>query len=124
MASTQAEGANIRVTWTQPNSRGSTITSYSIFIENSVASMILYESDCLGTSNTVLYDSTCLIPFQVLRDEMNLVQNDPIVIQVSATNDYGTSDLSDKNTGGATVQDVPHKPPALSMTRGGLTSQN
>lgn len=73
MASTQAEGANIRVTWTQPNSRGSTITSYSIFIENSVASMILYESDCLGTSNTVLYDSTCLIPFQVLRDEMNLV---------------------------------------------------
>ena len=44
-------------------------------------------------------------------------------MQVSATNGYGTSVLSDKNIVGARVQTVPHKPATASLSRGSLTTQ-
>lgn len=67
--------------------------------------MSLYEANCLGTSSNVLYDQTCNIPFSVLRDPLrfNLAQNDLVKVQIRATNFYGASILSDKNTVGALV---------------------
>ena len=79
---------------------------------NSVNSTTLYESDCLGTSTNVLYDQTCTIPHSVLNDASGyaLAQGSVVKVQISATNSYGTSILSDANTDGALVETAPHKP--------------
>lgn len=56
--------------------------------------------------------------------DYNLVEGDRIEVQVTASNIYGTSDLSEiVDSSIKYVQTVPHKP-AQSPERGALTSQN
>ena len=44
-----------------------------------------------------------------------------VVAQITATNDFGTSELSEKNTVGAEIQTEPHKP-STPPSRGTQTS--
>ena len=47
-ATTVAIGSDVKISWTSPNERGSIITSFAVFIEDSTGNMVLYEDDCAG----------------------------------------------------------------------------
>ena len=67
-ATTAIDGTEVIITWSKPESRGSPITSYAVYIEDSDGNMDLYEENCLGTLTGVLYDNTCAVPLSTLKD--------------------------------------------------------
>ena len=56
--------------------------------------MVLRGDNCAGTASNVLYQQKCTISLSTLRDTFSLAQGELVVAQISATNSYGTSELS------------------------------
>lgn len=122
-ATTVIIGSDVKISWTSPSGRGSVVTSYAVYIGDDEGVMVLYEEECAGTGPSVLNYQECTVPLATLRDaaQFNLAQEDLVVAQITATNDFGTSELSEKNTVGAEIQTEPHQP-STPPSRGTQTS--
>lgn len=107
--------SDLRVTWQAPNERGSPITTYNVYVKDKSGSNVEY-TDCASTS------TICSIALTDLLQNYLLLEADDIEVQVTATNFFGTSDLSVvDSTQVKQVQTVPHKP-SNAPARGGLTA--
>lgn len=98
----QIVNSDLRVTWTAPNERGSSITVYNVYVQNKAGLNAEYQ-DCRSL------DLICSIALSDLLTDYALLEDDRIEVQVTATNAYGTSELSVVDTV-KLVQTVPHKP--------------
>jgi hypothetical protein len=84
--------------------RGTSITTYTVYVQDQSGSNVEYEA-CTSL------DTLCSIALTDLWIDYNLVEGDRIEVQVTATNIYGTSDLSEVvDSSIKYVQTVPHKP--------------
>lgn len=95
--------SKLRIDWTAPDDRGSSLTSYTILIESSTPGTFLEDTvNCPGTAPANTY---CEIPLSKLQDGSftGLAQGDAVVVTVAATNAFGTGAASDSTatTGGA-----------------------
>jgi hypothetical protein len=69
------------------------------------------DTNCDGSDATVMANLFCLVPMSSLRAaSFNLILDDLVVAVVTASNEIGTSDPSDVNTGGAVVMTEPAAP--------------
>jgi hypothetical protein len=95
--------------------RGSEITVYNVYVKNQSGNNVNY-ADCESL------ETLCSIAMSDLLTDYDLVEDDRIEVQVTATNIYGTSDLSEIVEGSVKlVQTTPHKP-SQSPMRGALTA--
>ena len=84
----QIVNRDLRVTWVEPNERGDPITLYNVYVANKAGQNVEY-TDCASTS------LVCSIALTDLLTDYLLMEDDEIRVQVTATNNFGTSDLSD-----------------------------
>jgi hypothetical protein len=105
--------ADLRITWAAPNERGSQITVYQVYVVNGSGDDVEH-TDCNAL------ETMCSIVFSDFIDTYGLVEGQDIHVKVTATNGFGTSDISVVDlTSVKAVQTVPHKPLAA-PTRGEL----
>jgi hypothetical protein len=105
------------VTWIAPNKRGSDITGYNLYVQNSLGVSVEY-LPCAQLQ------TLCSIALTDLIQDYELTEGQNIIVQISATNYYGTSPLSSINLSSVKkVETVPHKPLSAPQ-RGALTTQN
>ena len=104
----------VDITWVTPDKRGSDITSYTTYVLDSASTMQTVCDSSLA--------NTCSVPLTTLYS-YGLTQGELVVVQVTATNAYGASEMSEVNTGGALVETVPHAPGTIPR-RASDTSQN
>jgi hypothetical protein len=103
VATSITTGSKLRIDWTAPDDRGSSLTSYTIRIESSTPGTFLEDTtNCPGTPVANTY---CEIPLSTLQDGTftGLAQGAAVVVTVAATNAFGTGVASDTAaiTGGA-----------------------
>ena len=67
----QIVNSDLRVTWTEPNERGSPITLYNVYVENKAGANVEY-TDCASTSQI------CSIALADLLTDYLLVEDDEI----------------------------------------------
>ena len=108
------EATDVRISWTQPADAGGVpITEYTISIRPSGGAPYQVDPSCDGADATVMANLFCLVPMANLRAApFTLGLDELAVVQVTATNEIGTSDPSDANTGGAVVKTEPTAPSA------------
>jgi len=89
------------IDWNAPYNGGTPITSYTIEIRTSDVTVFSVDStDCDGNDATILNDSTCTIAVATLRAApFSLAWGSSIYAKVIATNDLGSSDVSDEGNG-------------------------
>ena len=90
------------------NERGSQITACEVSIrESDGVSFTVESTHCLQTSSSVISSYTCSVPVSVLIAEpYNMAYGSHIYAKVTATNSYGTSDVSEQGNG-ARIYNVP-----------------
>jgi hypothetical protein len=88
--------------------RGSPVTSVQVWIRESDGLTFTTESIyCIPNDATVLSTMSCSVPFSVLISEpYSLPYGSSVFAKVAATNDYGTSEISDQENG-AVILHVP-----------------
>ena len=106
----------ILIQWTPPFSNAESISQYKIEIYNKAGVAAEETEYCNGFTQTILSNLRCTVPMNKLRTIYNLEYPDIMKVQITAYNIYGWGPVSDVNTLGATVYDVPLA--MLSPTRG------
>lgn len=102
VATSITAGSKLRIDWTAPDDRGSSLTSYTILIQTSTPGAFL--ADATNCPGTPVANTYCEIPLSTLQGgAFTLVQGDAVVVTVAATNAFGTGVASDTAaiTGGA-----------------------
>jgi hypothetical protein len=85
--SIDAATGKLKISWTQPDTRGSSITAYKIEVRNSLGSWIENTSQCNGAINPVLSNRYCMINMLDLYPaDYFLAFQDLLVTRVFATN--------------------------------------
>ena len=109
--STANNNEKITVSWSEPVTNGSPITSYSIYVQaTNEGSFTLETVDCQGASTEVINARSCDINLSTLyAPPFNLVQDENVVVKVASENIYGLSEQSSAGSG-ATIWVVPDKP--------------
>jgi hypothetical protein len=99
------------VQWAAPDNGGSAITAYTITIRQSDgATYFTVNSTCNGASTVIVSSRTCAIPATTLTAApFNLAWSSSVFAKVSATNVYGTSEISQAGNG-AIIVTVPNAP--------------
>jgi hypothetical protein len=99
--------------WDEPTNNGKELTHYTIYFRQSDDTYSTQLTYCDGTDSTIIFATQCTIPMSVFTAEpysLTLGQN--INIKLTATNEYGTSSMSEYG-GGAVVELVPDAPVLL-----------
>lgn len=97
----------ILITWLPPATNSEAITKYKVEIINKAGVAVEEVEYCDGTSQTIVSNLRCVVPMAKLRSSYLLAYPDIMKVQVSAFNLYGWGPVSNTNTVGATVFDVP-----------------
>jgi hypothetical protein len=101
---TSVNDDTIMISWIAPYNNGVAITSYTIDILRNDG---LFSEDlvnCDGSTSEIVSATHCEIPIiSLLEDPYNLDLGSSIYAKVSATNYYGTSDMSDAFNGAVMV---------------------
>jgi len=98
----------VRVSWTAPATGSATINGYKIYLADKDGIFKEESTYCNGSSNTIITQKYCEIPMSVLRIPVYSLIFDTIVkAKVMAKNIYGDGPISDANTIGAKIQNVP-----------------
>ena len=99
------------ISWSEPVTNGSPITSYSVFVKKHAEETYIQESvNCQGSSAFTVTNRQCSIALATLIvTPYNLVLNEGIYVKVISTNVYGDSPKSDAGNGGL-VKLVPDAP--------------
>jgi len=99
---TETVNSNILIKWSSPAANGSPITSYTIKVLQGGGHYSTELANCDGSNAVIIEATQCLVPISVFRaDPFNLVQGDPVIVNVMATNLYGDSPVS--NDGGGAL---------------------
>jgi len=103
----------VTVNWVAPDARGSPITAYTIEFKGADGLYYAQLTDCDGSNPTIRDSVTCSVSAYSLHvAPFNLPWNSEVWAKVSATNLYGTSDMSSEGNG-ATMISVPDAPVSL-----------
>ena len=97
---------SVVVDWDVPNTHYSDITEYSIQFQTSTGSYTTM-SDCLGTDETIIADTTCTVAMLDLQAATGLSVDSLIKVKVAARNGKGYGAYSELNTAGATIESIP-----------------
>lgn len=110
VTSIDAATGKVKISWTEPDTRGSPITAYKVEVLNSLSSWIENTSQCNGALNPVLANKYCLLTMLDLYNaDYYLSFQDLVVARVFAANSIGMGVASPSNTVGALVRRVPAK---------------
>jgi hypothetical protein len=100
----------VTVYWDAPAANGLVITSYSVQFRRHDSLYYEDDTECIGNDADLLSLTECTIPLQkLLGDPYLLNVGEDVNVKISATNAYGTSDLSAVGTG-AVIQIIPDAP--------------
>jgi hypothetical protein len=102
------------VTWTAPNSNGSPILGYRIYIRKSdLTTYQLETTSCDGSDAAIISAAQCLIPISTLRaSPFSLPWGSSVFAQLVGYNSYGDSAISPAGNG-AIILTVPDAPTSL-----------
>jgi hypothetical protein len=105
----------VTVVWQNPDDGGSPITSYTIYWgDQNSANFLEYTTTCDGTDASIISSTQCTIPSTVLHEaNYNLPWGSSVWTKITATNLYGTSDMSVAGNDGI-IYAVPDAPVSLS----------
>lgn len=95
-------GSDIVISWSDPSSGGSPITSYQILIQHADGvSYSEYLETCDGSQPTIIQNEQCIVSSIVLNAEpFNIDWGQSVYAKVSASNTYGSSEFSEPGNGG------------------------
>lgn len=98
-------GSDILVTWSYPSSDGgSSVTSYTIYLQESDSTWATEPTSCNGSDSTILGNMYCNIPYTTLQTSFGLSTGDTVYAKVVATNIVGSSAESPLSTlGGSAI---------------------
>jgi hypothetical protein len=104
----------VTISWSEPVSNGSPITSYRIYVQEHGSTTFTEETfECVGTDSTVITDRTCSITLVTLKaSPYLLVKDDSVVATIVSVNVYGESEQSSEGSG-AVIQLVADAPISL-----------
>jgi hypothetical protein len=110
---TTISNSNVVITWTAPSAQGSPITSYTVVLRSRSLVYATSNATCNGSNAAIMAATSCTVPLATLiASPWNLVYNDGIYAQITASNFYGSSPSS-LTGNGATVVLVPLAPVSL-----------
>ena len=122
IVTTSIVGSSVRITFTEPDGKGDTITAYKVLVKQSDDTFSEHQADCDASMEPVLTNLYCDVPMSVLRGSpYNLGLGDLVKAKVMATNAVGDSEYSQENTSGVVVETVPG---SIMTLRQDLTSQS
>jgi hypothetical protein len=101
----------IEIKWAAPNDAGSPIIAYDVQIQKSDGVTFAYDLvNCDGTDSEIVANAECFIPISVmLNPPFNYVWGQSIFARVSASNKYGSSQVSELGNG-AKLMTLPDAP--------------
>jgi hypothetical protein len=104
-------GSDIEISWSPPDDGGTSISAYTIYIQNVDGAEYSFELDyCDGSDETIVADRACLIPNEILNSSpFNLLWGNSVYVKFTVTNIYGTSPISPVGNG-ATLVNGPTAP--------------
>ena len=101
---------NLVVQWTEPNTQGTPIIGYKVYIRAADQTYIHESANCLGYLEVVISTQQCSIPLDVIHSApYSLILGNSIYAQVIAENFYGFSPMSAEGNG-ALMTLVPDAP--------------
>ncbi len=101
---------DVVVTWTEPTTNGSAISSYKIYFKKADGSYAQEQTNCDGSGATIVANKSCTIPKSVFSAApFNLLNTDSVYSKITATNVIGESAESLSGNGAlmATVSEPP-----------------
>jgi hypothetical protein len=101
---------NVIISWKKPSENGTPITAYTILIKESDGGFSEALPSCNGALATIRDAKECTVPLYA--DPYNLILGQTIESKIIATNNYGSSDVSEVG-GTALVVLVPSEPLSL-----------
>lgn len=96
---------DVVISWTLPDDRGNDINNVDVYILNG--------TDVFVQDLTTQYWNSITVPMSNMLTLYGLIQNDPIISYIVASNDIGPSEDSDYSDGTALVQVAPLNPPTV-----------
>lgn len=105
---TMNAGANVRISWSLPNTNGAGIEEYVILIKQADGDFTEETTYCAGAQPAIVDERACEVPLSVLRDTpYSLLYNDVVVATVRSRNSNGWSGDSTPNFEGARILTEP-----------------
>jgi hypothetical protein len=104
----------VSISWSEPITNGSPITTYRIYVQENGSTTFTEETvECVGTDSIVMSSRKCSISLVTLKaSPYLLVKDDSVMVKIISVNVYGESDYSSQGSG-AVIQLVPDAPISL-----------
>ena len=119
---TSVQGGLAVIEWFAPNTNGSPITGYEIYIKSQAGSFVQESTECNGLSPVVYGNRICSIKLTTsITSPFNLEQEASIQAKIIAKNAYGDSPMSEAGSGGI-VKKVPLAP--VNLVNDGTTTDD
>lgn len=113
---TLVQGSDILISWVAPDSKGSEILGYQIFIQENDGDFSVDVTNCDGSDAEIMSSSSCLVPIALLIESTyQLPWGSSINAKVQAYNFYGYSGESAIGNG-AIILTYPDSPIGLAET--------
>ena len=104
---------NVVVSWTEPTTNGSAISSYKILFKKADNSFATELTSCNGSDSTILVNRSCTIPKTVFSaSPFSLANTASVYAKITATNVRGESPESAEGNG-ALMAETPDAPVSI-----------
>lgn len=82
----------MKISWVVPVTNYDDLERYEIEITNSLGNWQVDTVTCDGADLTIKTDQECFVPLLTLINNFGLIQGDPVVVRVAATNSIGVGE--------------------------------